>query len=99
MYVSNQLLGASLGGSVTLECLTEAQPRPITYWLRTNVNNANGVMILPSKRHKLVSQHTGYQTAMSLHIHPVELEDIGHYKCVSKNSLGEAEGSVRVYGK
>jgi len=98
MFVPNQLLGAPVGGSVTLECQTEAQPRPITYWIRTDANNVNGVMLLPSKRYKIVSHHTGYQTSMSLHIHRVEMVDIGNYKCVSKNSLGEAEGSIRIYG-
>ena len=99
MFVSHQLLGSPLGGTLLLECLTEAQPRPITFWTRTDANNVNGIMLLPSKRLKLDTIHTGYQTQMRLHIHQVEPQDIGHYKCVSKNSLGEAEGSIRVYGR
>lgn len=99
MFVPHQLLGSPLGGTLTLECLTEAQPRPITFWTRTDANNVNGIMLLPSKRLKLDTVHIGYQTQMKLHIHQVEPQDIGHYKCVSKNSLGEAEGNIRVYGK
>ena len=98
MFVPSQLLGSPLGGMVTLECLTEAQPRPITYWIQTDANNVNGVMLLPSKRIKPEVLHVGYQTQMRLHILKLENQDIGHYKCVSKNSLGEAEGSIRLYG-
>jgi len=97
MFVPSQLLGSPLGGMVTLECVTEAQPRPITYWIQTDANNVNGVMLLPSKRIKPEVLHIGYQTQMRLHILKLEAQDIGHYKCVSKNSLGEAEGSIRLY--
>ncbi|XP_046631459.1 lachesin-like isoform X2 [Daphnia pulicaria] len=97
MFVPHQLLGSPLGGTLILECLTEAHPRPITFWTRTDTNNVNGIMLLPSKRLRLDTLHVGYQTQMRLHIHQVEAQDIGHYKCVSKNSLGEAEGSIRVY--
>lgn len=98
MFVPHQLLGSPLGGTLILECLTEAHPRPITFWTRTDANNVNGIMLLPSKRLQLDTLLVGYQTQMRLHIHQVEAQDIGHYKCVSKNSLGEAEGSIRVYG-
>jgi hypothetical protein len=98
MFVPNQLLGAPLGSTVTLECVTEAQPRPITYWLRTDAANGNGVMLLASKNLKPITHYNGYQTQMSLEIQRLELQDIGNYKCVSKNSLGEAEGSIRIYG-
>lgn len=97
MFVPHQLLGSPLGGTLILECLTEAHPRPITFWTRTDANNVNGIMLLPSKRLRIDTLHVGYQTQMRLHIHQVEPQDIGHYKCVSKNSLGEAEGSIRVY--
>ena len=87
MFVPHQLLGSPLGGTLILECLTEAHPRPITFWTRTDANNVNGIMLLPSKRLRLDTLLVGYQTQMKLHIHQVEAQDIGHYKCVSKNSL------------
>lgn len=98
MVVPNQLLGSPIGGTLTLECLAEAQPRPITFWIRADANNVNGVMLLPSKRHRIETLHAGYTTHMRLLIHQVSAEDIGQYRCVAKNSLGEAEGSIRVYG-
>lgn len=98
MFVPNQLLGSPLGEAITLECLTEAQPRPITYWVRSDAGNMNGVMLLASKRIKPEVIHNGYQTQMKLHLSRLEPNDVGNYKCVSKNSLGEAEGSIRLYG-
>ena len=97
MIVPNQLLGTQLGTNLTLECITEAQPRPITYWLRTDSTNVNGIMLIASNRFKPETNHSGYQTHMMLHIYYLNPQDIGNYKCVSKNSLGEAEGSIRIY--
>lgn len=36
---------------------------------------------------------------MKLTIKNLSAGDFGNYRCVSKNSLGETEGSIRVYGK
>lgn len=36
---------------------------------------------------------------MKLTIRNLQKADFGNYKCISKNSLGETEGSIRVYGK
>lgn len=35
---------------------------------------------------------------MKLTIKSLSLGDFGNYRCISKNSLGETEGSIRVYG-
>jgi len=29
----------------------------------------------------------------------LQSNDFGNYRCISKNSLGETEGSIRLYGK
>lgn len=36
---------------------------------------------------------------MKLTIKHLQYGDFGNYRCISKNSLGETEGSIRVYGK
>lgn len=36
---------------------------------------------------------------MKLTIKNLQYGDFGNYRCISKNSLGETEGSIRVYGK
>lgn len=36
---------------------------------------------------------------MKLTIKNLQYGDFGNYRCISKNSLGETEGSIRVYGE
>ena len=36
---------------------------------------------------------------MRLEIHRVQAEDFTSYKCVAKNSLGETDGKIRLFGK
>lgn len=36
---------------------------------------------------------------MKLTVKNLTNSDFGNYRCISKNSLGETEGSIRVYGK
>lgn len=40
-----------------------------------------------------------YRAHMKLTIRNLQYGDFGNYRCISKNSLGETEGSIRVYGK
>lgn len=39
----------------------------------------------------------GYKVHMKLTIKSLGIQDYGIYKCVSKNSLGESEGTIKVY--
>lgn len=36
---------------------------------------------------------------MKLTVRNLQPGDFGNYRCISKNSLGETEGSIRLYGK
>lgn len=36
---------------------------------------------------------------MKLTVRNLQSGDFGNYRCISKNSLGETEGSIRLYGK
>lgn len=40
-----------------------------------------------------------YSAQMKLVIRNFQKSDLGGYKCISKNSLGEAEGNIRLYGE
>lgn len=93
IFVPNQLVGAPTSTNVTLECLTEAHPRSINYWMY------QGGMLLPTAKHSMTTNVNGYRARMRLTIHHLAKRDIGNYRCVSKNSLGETEGSIRLYGK
>ena len=56
-------------------------------------------MILRSQRHHTEEEVEGYRLHSRLTIKSVIEADYGAYKCVSKNSLGETEGQIRLYGK
>lgn len=38
-----------------------------------------------------------YKVHMKLTIKKVELSDYGSYKCISKNSLGSTDGTIKLY--
>lgn len=40
-----------------------------------------------------------YKVVMKLNIKSVSAADIGSYKCVAKNSLGETDGTIKLYRK
>lgn len=95
LTVPNQLVGAPLGTDVTIDCMTEAYPRPISFWL----SHESRTMIFPGPKYHIVFNEDGYKAHMKLTIRSLNQEDYGTYKCVTKNSLGEAEGSMRIYGE
>lgn len=93
IWVPNQLVGAPAGTDVTIDCHTEAHPRAIIYWVY------NSVMVLPSKKYIIDYEENSYRAYMKLTIKNLQVADFGNYRCISKNSLGETEGSIRVYGQ
>lgn len=48
---------------------------------------------------QLEERELPYHTNMKLTIANVTQEDYGSYKCVAKNSKGETEGKIALYGK
>ena len=94
IWIPNQLVGAPVGTDVMLECHTESSPKAIAYWIfRDN-------MVLSTSRHRTDDKHhSNYKLDSRLHIRNLQPSDFGAYRCVSKNSLGETEGSIQLYGK
>jgi hypothetical protein len=86
-------VGSSVGSDVQLECRCEASPTPMTSWIRSD-----GVILLPTPKYQTREEHDSYRTKMKLKITNLEKKDFGSYKCVAKNTLGEKEGLVRLYG-
>lgn len=43
IWIQNQLVGAAIGQSITLDCQSEAFPKSINYWMK------NDSIIIPSK--------------------------------------------------
>ncbi|KAE8747652.1 hypothetical protein FOCC_FOCC005631 [Frankliniella occidentalis] len=90
--VPNQLLGAPLGTDVKLECNVEAFPNTINFWLKSGQE-----MLLDGPKYRIGEHRKNYKVFMSLLIHSFREDDIGVYNCISTNSLGRAEGTVRLY--
>ncbi|XP_076053499.1 lachesin-like [Oratosquilla oratoria] len=89
--VPNQLVGAPLGTSVTLECKVDAFPKAVHYW------RFNSQLLINSTKQETQESRKGYTTTMKLIIHDLKTADFGTYVCGAKNSLGETEGTVRLY--
>ncbi|KAK2587204.1 hypothetical protein KPH14_002947 [Odynerus spinipes] len=93
IQVPNQLVGAPTGTNVTLVCHVEASPQAINYWTRES-----GEMIITNSKYAMSETKTSsYSVHMKLVIMNLQKQDLGGYKCISKNSIGEAEGNIRLY--
>lgn len=91
----------------------EASPAPVSYWLKGgrlphgftgNMNSAEigqprPEMLLDGPKYGITEQRNGYKGVMRLTIRSFSSSDVGTYHCVSTNSLGRAEGTLRLYGK
>lgn len=93
IFVPNQLVGAPTGTNVTIDCHTEAYPRAMSYWF------LGEEMILSNEKYTTNIMENSYRAHMRLTIRNLTANDFGSYRCISKNSLGETEGSIRLYRK
>lgn len=95
IWIPNQLVGASVDTDVTLDCNLESHPKSVTYWTR----NTDTIIHQNSKYSVVTVQHAMYKVQMQLMIRRLKPEDFGEYHCVAKNSLGETEGTIKLYGE
>ncbi|CRK96482.1 CLUMA_CG009931, isoform A, partial [Clunio marinus] len=93
IHVPNQLVGAPLGTDVQIECHVEASPKSINYWIKDT-----GEMIVSSSKY-IVQEHSRslYEMKMTVTVKKFEKDDVGSYRCIAKNSLGEVDSSIRLY--
>ncbi|XP_073832192.1 dpr-interacting protein alpha [Musca autumnalis] len=93
IQVPNQLVGAPLGTDVQIECHVEAYPKSINYWIKDT-----GEMIVSSLKYHVLDLPTSmYETKMTLTVRKFQKDDVGSYRCIAKNSLGEVDSSIRLY--
>ncbi|XP_055600148.1 neurotrimin-like [Uranotaenia lowii] len=85
---------AEIGQKVALECLVEAHPDPITYWMR-----GKGEIILPGLSEMKQFVDNVYKVQMHITVHLQKNTDFGVYKCVAKNALGVTEEGVKIHKK
>ncbi|XP_024946078.1 neurotrimin isoform X2 [Cephus cinctus] len=94
IWIQNQLVGAKEGQQMTLECHSEAYPKSINYWTRDKDE-----IVPQGGKYEPVILGTSYKVHMKLTIRSVTASDYGAYKCVSRNSLGDTDGSIKLYRK
>ncbi|KAG5883619.1 hypothetical protein JTB14_005751 [Gonioctena quinquepunctata] len=92
VWIQYQLIGAYDNQQVTLECFSQAFPKSINYWTKDT-----GEIIPHSAKYVPEIIEDGYKVHMKLMIKSLEPSDYGVYKCISKNSLGDMEGTINVY--
>ena len=53
-----------------------------------------------SDKYTVVEERTSdYSTRMQLQINNFQASDVGVYTCISTNSLGKSDGTIRFYGR
>jgi neurotrimin len=50
-------------------------------------------------KYGITEERVGFRGTMKLIVRKFSASDVGTYHCVSTNSLGRAEGTLRLYGK
>ncbi|KAG6461292.1 lachesin [Manduca sexta] len=93
IQIPNQLVGAPLGTDVTLECYVESSPKSINYWVR----DSNEMVISSSKYEVVNTVISSFESRMALTVRGLTATDVGGYRCVAKNSLGEVDSVIRLY--
>lgn len=57
-------------------------------------------MIVSSPKYNVQeSSKSLYETRMTVTVRKFQKEDVGSYRCIAKNSLGEVDSSIRLYGE
>lgn len=57
-------------------------------------------MIISNDRYLMTeTENSMYACTMTLVVKKLQKSDMGGYKCISKNSIGDAEGTIRLYGE
>ncbi|XP_051175003.1 limbic system-associated membrane protein-like isoform X2 [Leptopilina boulardi] len=94
IWIQNQLVGAREGQQITLECHSEAYPKSINYWTMEKDE-----IVPQSGKYELSLEESEYKVQMKLTIRTITASDYGTYKCISRNSLGDTDGSIKLYRK
>lgn len=90
--VRHQSYFIGMGQKVTLECITESYPNSVNYWL----HNDNENEIVQGGTMEETMLDSVYKVVMRLTLRPSKITEFGQYKCVSKNTFGEAEETITV---
>lgn len=57
-------------------------------------------MVISSSKYEVVNTvMSSFESRMALTVRRLTSADVGGYRCVAKNSLGEVDSVIRLYGK
>uniref|UniRef100_A0A182TWE6 Ig-like domain-containing protein n=1 Tax=Anopheles melas TaxID=34690 RepID=A0A182TWE6_9DIPT len=87
------------GSNVTLRCAAIGSPAPAIVWRREAGDNISLQDGEQGGKYEPVLIDNAYKVVMKLSIKVVSLADFGAYKCIAKNSLGETDGTIKLYSK
>ncbi|KAI5651294.1 immunoglobulin i-set domain-containing protein [Phthorimaea operculella] len=91
--VATKVIGVPTGSHTRLECTVEAYPQAINYWLKSGEE-----MILSGDKFEISEERiSSYQVRTMLTVVKFSKDDTGTYTCVSSNTMGKAEGTIRLY--
>lgn len=68
-----------------------------TYFDRLCVSGE--MIVTSSKYHVQEKSQSMYETQMVMIVRKFQKDDVGSYRCIAKNSLGEVDSSIRLYGE
>lgn len=57
------------------------------------------LIFVAGEKYEMTTLETNYKVIMKLSIKSLSPLDFGSYKCVSKNAIGDTDGSIQLYGK
>ena len=56
-------------------------------------------MLISDDRYESILVDSSYKTYMKLRIKSIREEDFGNYSCIAKNSLGQTDGTIKIYSE
>ncbi|XP_067625223.1 neurotrimin-like [Eurosta solidaginis] len=80
------------GQKMTLECISEAHPTTVNFWLK-------GAEFVQSGTYESITLDNVFRIVMRLAIRPLDPKDFGDYYCVAKNLMGESQRIISVHHK
>nr|CAH0103261.1 unnamed protein product [Daphnia galeata] len=102
-----QLIGAPLGSTVSLDCTIESSPAALHFWSRSDGTDLHeaakylmqssssiGPFVTPAMAGASQPTWPSFRTQLRLTIVNVTAKDYGAYRCVAKNQYGEADGVI-----
>lgn len=78
IWVPNQLIGATVGDEIALECDTEAFPLSLNYWTREEKSREEEIMIVNSDKYRMSNTENSYKVQMKLIIKKISTDDYGN---------------------